>query len=131
MTDVLVSAADLARELDGPTPPRLLDVRWALGGPPGVEAYRAGHLPGAVFVDLEHELAAPPSAGSGRHPLPAAGALEAAARRWGVRQDSVVVAYDDLGGMSAARVWWLLRDAGLGDVRVLDGGLAAWRREGL
>jgi thiosulfate/3-mercaptopyruvate sulfurtransferase len=109
----------------------LLDVRWRLDVPDGRPAYRAAHLPGAVYVDLEHELAAPPSASAGRHPLPSAGALEAAARRWGVRQDSVVVAYDDLGAMSAARAWWLLRDAGLRDVRVLDGGLAAWRQEGL
>lgn len=109
----------------------LLDVRWRLDAPDGRPAYREAHLPGAVFVDLEHELAGPPAAGAGRHPLPAPDALQAAARRWGVREDSVVVAYDDLGGMSAARAWWLLRDAGVGDVRVLDGGLAAWRRDGL
>jgi thiosulfate/3-mercaptopyruvate sulfurtransferase len=106
-------------------------VRWRLDAPDGRPAHREAHLPGAVYVDLETELAAPSTPGAGRHPLPTVDALQAAARRWGVRQDSVVVAYDDLGGMSAARAWWLLRDAGLGDVRVLNGGLAAWRRAGL
>jgi thiosulfate/3-mercaptopyruvate sulfurtransferase len=109
----------------------LLDVRWRLDVPDGRPAYRAGHLPGAVYVDLDTELAGAPAPLRGRHPLPEPADLEAAARRWGVRQDSVVVAYDDLGGMSAARAWWLLRDAGLTDVRVLDGGLAAWRRAAL
>jgi thiosulfate/3-mercaptopyruvate sulfurtransferase len=127
---VLVRPADLLPQLGGPHLV-LLDVRWRLDAPDGRPAYREAHLPGAVYVDLERELAGPPTAGSGRHPLPSGAALEAAARRWGIRQDSVVVAYDDLGGMSAARAWWLLRDAGIDDARVLDGGLAAWRRAGL
>lgn len=109
----------------------LLDVRWRLDEPDGRPAFDRGHLPGAVFVDLNSELAAPPSVARGRHPLPNPDDLQAAARRWGVRADSRVVAYDDLGGMSAARAWWLLRDAGVVDVQVLDGGLAAWRRTGL
>jgi thiosulfate/3-mercaptopyruvate sulfurtransferase len=130
LTDVLIRPADLLQQL---TDPRLvlLDVRWRLDAPDCRPAYREGHLPGAVYVDLERELAGPPSVGAGRHPLPPGAALEAAARRWGLRRDSVVVAYDDLGGMSAARAWWLLRDAGIEEVRVLDGGLAAWRRAGL
>lgn len=90
----------------------------------------AGHVPKAVYVDLETELAGPPSPQEGRHPLPTIGNLQAAARRWGVRDDSSVVAYDDVGGTSAARVWWLLRWAGVDDVRLLDGGLAAWRANG-
>jgi thiosulfate/3-mercaptopyruvate sulfurtransferase len=127
---VLVEPADLHRLLADPRLV-LLDVRWRLDVPDGRPAYREGHVPGAVFVDLESELAGPPSPNAGRHPLPDPARFEAAARRWGVRDDSVVVAYDDLGGMSAARAWWLLRDGGLADVRVLDGGLAAWRRAGL
>jgi len=130
MPDVIVSAADLARALDGPRPPRLLDVRWSLGGPPGVEGYRAGHLPGAVFVDLDAELAAPPSAAAGRHPLPDPADLQAAARRWGLRAGEPVVVYDDAGGMSASRAWWLLRWGGVQDVRILDGGLGAWTAAG-
>ncbi len=127
---VTVTAADLARALDGPRPPRLLDVRWQLGGPPGLDAYRAGHLPGAVYVDLDGELAAAPSAAAGRHPLPDPADLQAAARRWGLRAGEPVVVYDDSGAMSAARAWWLLRWAGVADVRILDGGLAAWTAAG-
>lgn len=130
MPDVIVSAADLARELDGPRPPRLLDVRWTLGGPPGIGAFREGHLPGASYVDLDTELAAAPSAAAGRHPLPDVADLQAAARRWGLRAGEPVVVYDDSGAMSAARAWWLLRWAGVADVRILDGGLAAWTAAG-
>lgn len=131
MPDVIVSAPDLARELDGPRPPRLLDVRWQLGGPPGIDQFRTGHLPGAVYVDLDTELAAPPSAADGRHPLPAVADLQAAARGWGLRQGEPVVVYDEAGGVSASRAWWLLRWAGVADVRLLDGGLRAWTAAGL
>jgi thiosulfate/3-mercaptopyruvate sulfurtransferase len=119
---VLVRAAELLR---GPRPV-LLDVRWALGDPHGRARYLAGHLPGAVFADLETELAAPPSPAAGRHPLPSPEALQAAARRWGIGAHSAVVAYDATGGLAAARAWWLLRWGGLTDVRLLDGGLDAW-----
>ncbi|MBD7979937.1 MULTISPECIES: sulfurtransferase [Oerskovia] len=128
---VLVSARALHDELAAGTGDLvLLDVRWALGVTDGHEQYLAGHLPGAVFVDLESELAAPPSPARGRHPLPDLADLEAAARRWGVRQGSRVVAYDAVGATSAARAWWLLRWAGLADVRLLDGGLGAWTGAG-
>ncbi|MCB7136727.1 sulfurtransferase [Cellulosimicrobium marinum] len=128
---VLVDAPALAAVLGGPGAPVVLDVRWALGVTNGRERYLAGHVPGAVFVDLETELAGPPSAGAGRHPLPDPDDLQAAARRWGVRADRPVVVYDAVGGTSAARAWWLLRWAGHADVRILDGGLAAWERAGL
>jgi thiosulfate/3-mercaptopyruvate sulfurtransferase len=127
VSDVLVGAADL---LAGPPGRVLLDVRWALGDDRGHERYLEGHLPGAVFVDLDTELADPPSSEGGRHPLPSVPRLQAAARRWGIRAGDPVVAYDDSGGLAAARAWWLLRWAGLADVRLLDGGLAAWRRAG-
>ncbi|MDT9683763.1 sulfurtransferase [Streptomyces sp. TRM76323] len=126
----LVSAADLAAEMASPAPggprPVLLDVRWELGGPPGRPAYEAGHIPGAVYVDLDAELAGAPGAG-GRHPLPDLGVFGAAMRAAGVSSGSRVVVYDGGRGWGAARAWWLLRWAGHGDVRVLDGGLAAWR----
>ncbi|MEU0374450.1 sulfurtransferase [Streptomyces sp. NPDC006283] len=121
----IISAADLANELAGPTPPVLLDVRYQLGGPHGRPDYEAGHIPGAVFVDLEAELAGPPGAG-GRHPLPDVAAFGAVMRAAGVSPDTPVVAYDGDKGWGAARVWWMLRWASHGDVRVLDGGLAAW-----
>lgn len=130
---VLVTADDLAASVAGPKPPVLLDVRWALGGPPGRDEYLAGHIPGAVFVDLDRELALPPEARrpeDGRHPLPLADALQADLRRWGICDDSAVVAYDDSGNTAAARAWWLLRWAGVEDVRLLDGGLSAWTSAG-
>lgn len=124
---VLVTATDL---LAGPGGVVLLDVRWALGDDRGRERYLEGHLPGAVFVDLDTELADPPSVEAGRHPVPSLQRLQSAARRWGVRAGDRVVAYDDSGGLAAARAWWLLRWGGLADVRLLDGGLAAWRAAG-
>ncbi|WP_426311837.1 sulfurtransferase [Cellulosimicrobium sp. E-16] len=127
---MLVAAPDLAEALAGDRPPVVLDVRWALGVTDGREQHLAGHVPGAVYVDLEAELAAPPTPAAGRHPLPDPADLQAAARRWGVRADRPVVVYDAVGGTSAARAWWLLRWAGHDDVRILDGGLAAWEGAG-
>lgn len=134
---VLVDAATLAADLQvggAPDPaegrPVVLDVRWALGMTDGHDQYRAGHVPGAVYVDLESELAAHGSPSEGRHPLPSAAAFQAAARRWGVSAGSRVVVYDSVGGTSAARAWWLLRYFGVADVRILDGGLAAWTAQG-
>ena len=124
----LVSLEELRARSDAPA---LLDVRWALGDPHGHEHYLEGHLPGAVFVDLDSELSAPPSAAGGRHPLPALADLQDAARRWGLREGGAVVLYDAVGGISAARGWWLLRWAGLRDVALLDGGLGAWSAAGL
>ena len=125
----LTDVSALARALAGPAPPVLLDVRWRLGGPPGIEAYRAGHLPRAVFVDLDADLAAEPGA-AGRHPLPPAGRFQEAMRRAGVSTGSTVVAYDDADATTAARAWWLLRYFGHRDCQVLDGGFRAWRAAG-
>ncbi|MGR8007740.1 sulfurtransferase [Streptomyces hypolithicus] len=120
-----ITAVELVSESAGPRPPVLLDVRYELGGPHGRPAYESGHIPGAVFVDLDAELAAPPGSG-GRHPLPDVEAFGAVMRRAGVRRDTPVVVYDAAKGWGAARAWWLLRWTGHPDVRVLDGGLAAW-----
>jgi thiosulfate/3-mercaptopyruvate sulfurtransferase len=110
----------------------VLDVRWRLAGPSSAELYAGGHLPGAIGVDLDRDLAGPVGEGRrGRHPLPDPVALQDTLRRWGVRDGSTVVAYDDADGSSAARAWWLLRWSGLADVRVLDGGIAAWVSAGL
>ncbi len=106
---------------------RVLDVRWKLGGPPGRDEFAKGHIPGAVYVDLDSELAGHGAPTDGRHPLPEESAFQEAARRWGLNDGDSVVVYDDVAGTSAARAWWLLRHAGVADVRVLDGGLAAWR----
>ena len=123
--DSTVDAAALAAALATSLPPVLLDVRWRLGGPPGIERFREGHLPGAQFVDLDRDLAGPPGAG-GRHPLPDAGAFEAAMRRAGVSDDRPVVAYDENDSTAAARAWWLLSYFGHQQVQVLDGGYQAW-----
>ncbi|MBT2553759.1 sulfurtransferase [Arthrobacter sp. ISL-5] len=108
----------------------LLDVRWALGDPDGRAHYLREHIPGAVYVDLPTELAEPAEPARGRHPLPPAEKLQGAARRWGVCEGDTVVAYDDAGSTSAARLWWMLRNAGFGTAYLLDGGLPAWRRAG-
>lgn len=126
----LITATELRDRLGGASAPVLLDVRWALGDPHGYDHYLKAHIPGAVFADLDRELAAPPEPLAGRHPLPDVAELQAAARRWGIRDGGAVVVYDDSAGTAAARAWWLLRWAGIEDVTLLDGGLAAWRAAG-
>jgi thiosulfate/3-mercaptopyruvate sulfurtransferase len=127
--DPLIEVGALAARLASGVPTALLDVRWRLGGPPGYDSYRAGHLPGAVYIDLDADLAGPPGAG-GRHPLPSAAAFEAAMRRAGVWSGGLAVAYDDGDSAVAARLWWNLRYFGHQQVRVLDGGLRAWAAAG-
>jgi thiosulfate/3-mercaptopyruvate sulfurtransferase len=128
----LISVAGLASRLGSAEPPVLLDVRWRLGGPPGIDSYLAGHLPAACFVDLDEALAGPPGSGAGgRHPLPQPGVFEAAMRAAGLRQGQLAVAYDEGDATIAARLWWLLRYFGHDRAAVLDGGLAAWAAAGL
>lgn len=103
----------------------LADVRSYLDGRSEREAYEAGHLPGARFVDLARWLAAPPSAEGGRHPLPDPAVFAEGMRQAGIGDDDVVVAYDDAGGVIAARLVWLLRVTGR-DAALLDGGLLGW-----
>ncbi|MGI9125557.1 MAG: sulfurtransferase [Mycobacterium sp.] len=126
MTDratVLIYADELMRS---GVRPGILDARWRLDQPDGRSAYRAGHIPGAVYVSLEDDLSDHAREGRGRHPLPGGAAVEVAARRWGIRQGQPVVVYDDWNRAGSARAWWVLTAAGLADVRILDGGLAAW-----
>ena len=127
---LLITADELASALSGAPAgmPSVLDVRWRLGGPPGIDIYVAGHVPEAVFVDLDRDLAGPPGPG-GRHPMPAPAAFEAAMRRAGVSAGRPVVVYDDADSTAAARAWWLLRYFGHPSVRVLDGGFRAWTAE--
>jgi thiosulfate/3-mercaptopyruvate sulfurtransferase len=125
---ILISVTELAEQL---SEVKVLDVRWTLMQPDGRPAYLAGHLPGAVYVDLDTELSDHAVTGRGRHPLPDAAALQESARRWGINSGDTVVVYDDWGGMAAARAWWLLRAGGVTNVLLLDGGWAAWQRAGL
>lgn len=129
MVAPLIATDELGWSLRTSARPVLLDVRWSLKGPSGIEEYRAGHLPGASFVELDRELAGPPGEG-GRHPLPDAGSFAAAMRAHGVSAGRRVVVYDGAPGLSAARAWWLLRYFGHPDVRLLDGGFAAWQADG-
>jgi len=122
----LISADQLAQVLPDVT---VLDVRWQLGRDDGREAYLAGHIPGAAYVDLATDLADPPG-DRGRHPLPDADRFAAAMRRCGVRNNRPVVVYDDWSAMAATRAWWLLRHHGHDDVSVLDGGWSWWLRAG-
>ena len=128
----LVSAEQAAAELGNPRL-RIFDCRYELARPAaGHEAYLAGHLPGAVYADLHHDLAAPATPRSGRHPLPGPEDFAAKLRQWGVDDDSVVLAYDDATGMWASRFWWMTaRWLGHAQVAVLDGGLRRWRELGL
>jgi thiosulfate/3-mercaptopyruvate sulfurtransferase len=135
--DELELAVRDGRYRDG-GPLRLLDVRW--GGvawpadkPDGRAAFELGHIPGAVYVDLDRELALPPERRrpvAGRHPLPEPEELQQSARAWGIDAGDTVVVYDNLANLSSARAWWLLRHAGVADVRLLDGALHAWREAG-
>lgn len=122
MTSPLIQAAELQHLLGNVT---VLDVRFRIGGSTGSGEFEKGHVPGAAYVDLDFDLAAPAGEG-GRHPLPEAGAFIEAMRRIGVENDRPVVVYDDWAGHAAARAWWLLRHYGHSQVQVLDGAWSAW-----
>lgn len=125
--DFLITPGELAQLIDTGSPRlHILDVRWTLAQPDGRPLYEAGHIPGAVYVDLESQLATPGAPSDGRHPLPGTAALEAAARSWGLNAGDDVVAYDGEGNFASARLWWQLRNAGFLSVRLLDGALPAW-----
>lgn len=127
----LITAEELERLIESGDPLRILDVRYRLDQPDGREDYRKGHVPGAVYVDLDAELSRHGLVSEGRHPLPSLATLQAAATRWGIRKGQPVIIYDDYRSLSAARAWWLLSRSGVDDVRILDGGLSGWRDAGL
>ncbi|MEW5991993.1 MAG: sulfurtransferase [Chloroflexota bacterium] len=136
MTSPLVAVDELTTWLEAGRPDlRVVDVRWYLGQPPGAgrAAYDAGHIPGAIHIDLDTDLVAP--RGPGRHPLPDAATFARTMADRGIGDGDTVVVYDDVGGWVAARVWWMLDDLGFGDGRggaalVLDGGYPAWLAAG-
>ena len=132
MSGPVIDVPGLQKMLASGDPVVLLDVRWALGHTDGFKQYQRGHIPGAVFVDLEKDLAAPVGTGAGgRHPLPDPQEFERTARGWGINAGDTVVVYDAVSGTSAARAWWLLRHAGVDAVHLLDGGVVSWHRAGL
>jgi thiosulfate/3-mercaptopyruvate sulfurtransferase len=135
MYTTLITPAELAAQLTSPDLV-LLDCRHDLMNPcAGRDAYGAGHIPGAQFADMDHQLSGAKRGADGvfrgRHPLPERAALVDTLRGWGIHPGTQVVAYDAHGGMFAARLWWLLRWVGHPAVAVLDGALAAWQAQGL
>lgn len=135
MTEILTTADELKTALDGGGysdggPVRILDVRWRLDRPDGRPAFLEGHIPGAVFVDLTTELAEHGEPREGRHPLPSEARFQEVVRSWGIDDGDTVVVYDDAKNLASARAWWLLRHAGIRDVRLLDGALRAWTDAG-
>ncbi len=126
----VIGASELARLLQTASPPAVLDVRWRLGGPPGVNSYLDGHLPGAMFIDLDSELSGKPGSG-GRHPLPESAVFGKSMRLAGLNDGQLAVAYDDGDSTISARLWWMLRYFGHDQVAVLDGGYRAWALAGL
>jgi thiosulfate/3-mercaptopyruvate sulfurtransferase len=124
----LITVAELAARLDDPDL-RIVDVRWYLNRPgQGRQAYEAGHIPGAIFLDLDEDLSG--EEGAGRHPLPYPLDFRRRLEAEGIGSEHFVVAYDDTGGTTAARLWWMLDNLGHQRVAVLDGGLRAWTDEG-
>lgn len=127
--DTLITPAELKPHL-GDDNWRIIDCRFSLATPAaGQQGYLAGHIPGALYAHLDHDLSAPITAGSGRHPLPTRTSLVEKFTAWGIDTQTQVVVYDTASGMMAARLWWLLRWMGHAAVAVLDGGLSRWQRE--
>ncbi len=135
MVDPLIEPQQLAKRLAGDQPPILLDARWQLGRPPAdnYEDYLAGHLPGAAFLDLDSALSGPVTVDGvgGRHPMPSMQTASEAFRAAGVRHEYPVVVYDGSTSLAASRAWWVLKYFGHEQVRVLNGGYAAWTAENL
>jgi thiosulfate/3-mercaptopyruvate sulfurtransferase len=127
----LIQAENLAERLED-NALRIFDCRFDLLRPEAGQAnFHDEHIPGAAYADLNRDLSAPQTPGSGRHPLPEPAAFAARLREWGVSGDSVVVAYDDGNSMYAARLWWMLRWLGHSKALVLDGGMRRWMQLGL
>ena len=127
----LISAAELQAALAAPAPPVVVDTSFDLADTrAGAAAWRAGHVPGAHYLDLERDLSGPKTGRNGRHPLPARADFAATLGRSGIAPGTQVVALDRQGGMYAARLWWMLRWLGHAEVAVLDGGMAAWTAAG-
>lgn len=126
----LVSVDELA-ELIEASACRVVDCRFDLMQPDkGRNDYAAGHIPGAVYADLDRDLASEITEHSGRHPLPDIPVFQALLSSWGIKKDSQLVVYDDANGATAARLWWMMRWVGHENVAVLDGGVSAWQAAG-
>ena len=127
----LIDARDLATLIEQHNV-RVVDCRFSLADvAAGRKAYLEGHIPGAIYAHLDDDLSGPITPTSGRHPLPAPATFANRMRQWHIAPDTRVIAYDDLGGAIAARLWWLMKWAAHDNVAVLNGGFQSWAREGL
>lgn len=124
-----ISVQELRDKIAGGGRIVVVDARWSRAKKP-YDSYATAHIPLAVFCDPELDLAGVPSREAGRNPLPDIDRVRDAVRRWGVRSEHLVIVYDAGDGLFASRAWWILRWAGLENVRVLTGGLAAWEADG-
>ena len=126
----LIAPEELLEQLDDPNL-RIADTRFDLKAPDaGREAFASGHVPGAIYFDLDEDLSSPPGPGTGRHPLPDMDAFARKLGERGIGNEHRVVVYDDAAGLFAGRMWWLLRYAGHDRVQLLDGGFRAWKDAG-
>lgn len=130
MSNPVIEADELAKLLAGSNPPQVLDVRWSLMGGPDISGYEAAHVPTAQYVDFDEVCTAPVGEVGGRHPLPEIDVFARAVQALGIRPERAVVVYDQGHSLAAARLWWQLTDAGHPEVRVLNGGIAGWKRAG-
>ncbi len=127
---VFIGADELHAKIEAGNPPVLLDIRFRHGQHDRRFAYEEGHIPGAIYVDLQHDLAGEPGGTRGNRPLPELEDLQRKVLAWGIDNDSEIVVYDDDHCLQAGRGWWTLRWGGLKSVRLLDGGLHAWTEAG-
>ncbi len=126
----LIEADDLFKHLNNPCWV-IVDCRFDLTNPDwGFEDYQRGHIPGSVYAHLDHDLSAPPTPDTGRHPLSSPSEFATTLERLGISNDSQVVALDTSGGSFAARLWWMLKWLGHNSVAVLNGGWNAWKSKG-
>jgi thiosulfate/3-mercaptopyruvate sulfurtransferase len=123
----LISANQLEEIINSGENVLLCDCRFDLVKPEaGRKAYEESHIPGAIYVDLDHDMSGPKTGSNGRHPLPSPEAWAKTKTRLGISPNTLVVAYDKQGSVYASRLWWMLKATGHANVRVLDGGLDAW-----
>jgi thiosulfate/3-mercaptopyruvate sulfurtransferase len=128
--NTIISAQELKAIIDQDNV-RVFDCRFSLKDPQaGLNSYQSGHLPMAQFADMDTQLSSAMTETSGRHPLPDADVFLAQLKEWGIKNDTQVIAYDDISGAFAARLWWMMRWVGHSKIAVLNGGMQQWAQQG-